>query len=266
MQRPASLVPLLLFAAACALAAAGLAAGGYNRPLFEAINTMAFAGLPAALPSCLTLLGHGLAAVMLLAPWLARASQVLVAALFAAPIAGIFSGVGKRLVATPRPAAVLDPAGIHVQGQVLAGHNAFPSGHSITMFLVATVLVLGLPSLRSRPVAALGVLVLTLACASSRVMVGAHWPGDVLGGAVLGILAGMAGTALAQRWPFWRHARARSALALVVMICALVLAQTDTGYPLARPLQWALAALGLLAAIRTIALARAAATAGPAAP
>ena len=266
MQRPAALVPLLLFAAACALAAAGLAAGGYNRPAFEAINAMAFDWLPAALPSGLTILGHGLAAAMLLAPFLGRAPQVLAAALYGAPIAGIFSGLGKRLVASPRPAAVLDPAHIHVQGQMLAGNNAFPSGHSITMFLVATVLVLGLPSLRSRPVAALGVLVLALACAASRVMVGAHWPGDVLGGAVLGILAGMAGTGLAARWPFWRHARARGAMALIVMVCALVLAQVDTGYPLARPLQWALAALGLLAAVRALALARAAATAGPAAP
>jgi peptidoglycan/LPS O-acetylase OafA/YrhL len=85
-------------------------------------------------------------------------------------------------------------------------------------------------------------------------MVGAHWPSDALGGAAFGILAGLAGDALARRWPYWRRPRTGVVLALVVLACAVALAMADTGYPLAVPLQWALAALGAGAALYTLAL------------
>jgi len=251
MQRTPSLLLLLLLAAAGALAAAALARSPSDRALFLALNALTPA-LPAALPSMLTILGHGLVAVMLLAPLLQQAPQLLLAALYAAPLGGIFSALGKRLAATPRPAAVLEPDSFHVQGQLLAGHNSFPSGHSITIFLVASVLILGLAPLRTRPLRAAAVLGLALVAASSRVLVGAHWPSDVLGGAALGMSAGVAGTWLAGRWPLWRRMHARRALALLVLGCALALALVDTGYPLARPAQYVLAALGALAALRTL--------------
>lgn len=252
MQRTPTLLLLLLFAAVSALAAVGLAHSELNRGAFGVINAAAARWLPPFVPSGLTILGHGLVAVMLLAPLVRPAPQVLAAALCAAPLAGVFSALGKHLAATARPAAVLDPGSFFVQGQVLAGHNAFPSGHSITIFLLATVLILGVAPLRAHAVRSLGVLLVALAAAASRVMVGAHWPSDVLGGAALGTLAGIGGSWMAARWPLWRHARARPLLALVVLACALALALADTGYPLARPLQWLLAATGALFALRAL--------------
>ena len=150
MQRPATLRLLLVLAALFLLAAAALAFTGLNRPAFLLLNDAAARWLPPALPSCLTLLGHGLAAVMLLALLLPRAPGVLAAGLFAAPLGGLLSAAGKRLAGSARPAAVLDPGSFHIQGQVLSGHNAFPSGHAITIFLAATVVVLGYAPLRTR--------------------------------------------------------------------------------------------------------------------
>jgi len=240
----------------CAAAAAALAAGGLDRPLFLAINTAAAAQLPAWLPSGLTDLGQGLVAVMLVAPFLRRAPWIPAAAFAAALPASLFSRAGKLLAARPRPAAVLDPALLHVQGSVLAGQNSFPSGHAITAFLVATVILLGLgcppegrPAPRVAAVLALGgaLYAAALLVGASRVMVGAHWPSDVLGGAALGVLAGALGSWAMRRRPWWRRRRAPLVLGAVVLACAAILPWVDTGYPQARPLQWLAALLGLLA-------------------
>jgi membrane-associated phospholipid phosphatase len=237
-----------------------MSGAGFDRPVFVAVNSTAAQYLPDWLPSCLTVLGQGLVAVMLVAPFLRRAPWVPAAALVGALPAGLFSRLGKILAARPRPAAVLDPALLHIQGTVLSGHNSFPSGHSITIFLALTVILLGIGrvpaagvprSWEQRPAAgrsaltALGLLALGLLVAASRVMVGAHWPSDTLGGAALGMLAGLLGTWVCDWWPWWQRRRAPLLLAISVLVCAAILPWVDTGYPLARPVQWAAALLGL---------------------
>lgn len=225
------------FAACSALAALALASSGMDLPLFQAINGFALRDLPPGMPSDLTIFGHGLVAMMVLAPFLASNPRVLAAGILAAPLAGVFSRVGKATFARPRPAAELGAGHIHIEGQILTGHNSFPSGHSITIFLVAAVLVLGWPPLRTRPAFAVAMLCVALATASSRVMVGAHWPSDVLGGAALGILAGCFGVWAAVRIPADSD-RSRGVLGGLVLVCAVALAVTKTGYPLADPVRW----------------------------
>jgi undecaprenyl-diphosphatase len=68
--------------------------------------------------------------------------------------------------------------------------GAFPSGHTTTAFACATVLAWASPRL------AVPVFVLAAAIGFSRIYVGVHWPLDVLGGAVLGVLVGLAAIAL----------------------------------------------------------------------
>jgi undecaprenyl-diphosphatase len=66
-------------------------------------------------------------------------------------------------------------------------HDAsFPSGHAATSFAAATMLALAFP--RLAPL----LFVLAAAVAFSRVYVGVHYPLDIVGGAVLGMLVAFA--------------------------------------------------------------------------
>jgi membrane-associated phospholipid phosphatase len=244
-----SLAALALLLAAAALALKG---GALDRDAFLGINAWAAATLPPAVPSSLTVLGHGLVAVALLAPLLTRAPQAVASALCAAPFGALFSWAGKRLAAAPRPGAILDAAQFHVQGPWLRGQNSFPSGHAITIFLLATVLACALSPSRARGPGLAALAACAVAVALSRIMVGAHWPSDVLGGAALGIVAGLAGSWIAQQRPFWRSRWAPLGFALAVLACSIALVLADTGYPLALALQWFIAAAGLGFSLRAL--------------
>lgn len=119
------------------------------------------------------------------------------------PFACVLSVVGKAVAATPRPATVLDVTQFEIAGSMLTAHTSFPSGHTLTAFAAAGALLFSLPSLKRNWREALAVSSLALLVGLSRVAVGAHWPLDVVGGAVCGLLAGFIGAKCVAGRSFW---------------------------------------------------------------
>ncbi len=100
-------------------------------------------------------------------------------------VAGVAANLLKEVFDTPRPLGVFDPGKVHVLLEPLR-LNAFPSGHSATAAALA-----GWALLRWGR-SAWPFLVLAFLGGLSRVMVGAHWTFDVLGGWTLGALCAFA--------------------------------------------------------------------------
>jgi membrane-associated phospholipid phosphatase len=86
----------------------------------------------------------------------------------------------KNAVGRLRPWLVL--ASVHSYGP-LERDFSFPSGHSTVSFALAVAVALWWPRARWPALA------LAAAVAFSRVVIGMHYPGDVIGGAVLGLIA-----------------------------------------------------------------------------
>ncbi len=95
---------------------------------------------------------------------------------------GLTVGYLKDALAFPRPLAVLGSGAVTVLGPDRVV-NSFPSGHATFAFLVAAALAPGTPRVVKVALWAFAAL-----AALSRVAVGAHFPADVVAGALLGAL------------------------------------------------------------------------------
>jgi len=162
---------------------------------FVFINTLC-APVAAPIWTGLSMLGNAWGVLAVTSPLLVRSPRLLWAWLCAAPFAVLFARLGKGLIESPRPAAVVDNAQMRVVGELL--HNvSMPSGHTLTAFAVATAIYFALPAPgRAKH---LWLFVLAALTGLSRIAVGAHWPGDVAVGVSLGLLAGLLGTRLLER-------------------------------------------------------------------
>lgn len=232
MTRPHPTIWLL---PAAALALLWPLSGPANQGLFLALNGLA-AQVPAVLWSDLTVLGDTLVALCLLLPFLRRRPDLVMAALLASLPATLLSHGIKDGLAMMRPFAALGDQ-VHVIGPYLKA-GSFPSGHTTTIFVLASVLALGLRARGAVP----ALLGLALLVGLSRIAVGAHWPQDVAGGLLCGWLSGMIGLSLADRFRSLQRPAVIAGVRVALIACALVLlVRYDTGYPLARSFEQALA-------------------------
>lgn len=111
----------------------------------------------------------------------------------------------KELFNVPRPAAAFDNDSFVIIGQRLAGHNSLPSGHSITVFTVLTVLLFAfMPhALKYRILWSTFIILTGLIFVVTRVGVGAHYPLDVVIGGTLGYLSGLLGIFINEKYKIW---------------------------------------------------------------
>ncbi len=202
--------------------------------------------LPDGAWAAITLLGNGSMLFACLAPAWRWRPDWLIAALCTLPIGGLLTHGPKNLIVSPRPAGLLAPEDLHIIGERLVAAS-FPSGHTLTAFTAAAIIVLS--PRRSRPLA---VLVLTLASLAglSRVAVGAHWPTDVVAGFIGGWLSGAAGLWLAHRFGWLSSRPAAIGAALIVLLSSLSLFFIDIGYHQALWFKYLIAGMGSIAALQ----------------
>jgi len=163
--------------------------------LFHAINGLA--GRSDALDALMIGSARYLPVVLALALvglWLSWRERNQRGAFLAGASALIALGIGQLVgKAFPRPRPYIS----HSVNQLIPRSldTSFPSDHAILGFSVAVLVW------RYNRRAGAGLLVLALLLAIARVFVGAHYPSDVLGGAVLGALTSVALDFLAVRKP-----------------------------------------------------------------
>ena len=171
--------------------------GDYQSASFLYINQFT-QQLPDTLWAWLTFLGNGWGIFALSFPLLLLAPRILTAGLFAGAIAAVTSSVLKGIFNLPRPAGILTEGSFYRIGEALL-HRAFPSGHTLTAFAIASAFYFSASKEKRAPLLLLFVLAAFVGL--SRNAVGAHWLTDVLGGAGFGIWCGMIGAWLANHFP-----------------------------------------------------------------
>ncbi|QLC64822.1 phosphatase PAP2 family protein [Flavobacterium sp. LPB0248] len=117
----------------------------------------------------------------------------------------IFSCVLKKAFAVPRPAAVFNNDSFYIFGKAVCGHNSLPSGHSITIFTVLSVLLYGFmpKKLSYRFMWSFFIVIIGLILIFTRVGVGAHYPIDVITGGIIGYIAGLSGIFISRKYKIW---------------------------------------------------------------
>jgi len=210
--------------------------------LFVAINQACLV-LPAPVWTGLSLLGNTWGVLAVTSPLLVLAPRLLWAWLCAVPFGVLFARLGKGLLDSPRPAAVVDNSLFRLVGEKLEVAS-MPSGHTLTAFAVASSLYFALDA-RGRGRGAWLWLV-AAAVGLSRIAVGAHWPGDVAVGAGLGVLAGMLGNLLWRRLgPAYGQSQGwrLRAVAMVLLATVYVLLDEPLDFPQNTLIQQVMAAV-----------------------
>jgi undecaprenyl-diphosphatase len=176
-------------------------------------------------------------------------------------VGSLLTHVPKSLLISPRPAGTALLSQLHVIGDVFRGPASMPSGHSVTALATAMLLWTAVPRARGWSVG-LPILAVGLLIACSRVVVGAHWPADVLAGAGLGVVAAAFALVLAALEPTRRlgerlaaaigsRAGQRWIASLEIAAAAGLLAER-TGYPDGKPMVWLLTAVAVASALQRL--------------
>lgn len=220
--------------------ALGIHLAGVNQELFLALHRFG-QHLPPAFWATVTFCGDTLLVLVSVAPFARRHPQVLWSLALAAVLGALVVFGLKPLVHAARPPAVLGADLLHVIGPTLRGHNSFPSGHALTAFTLAGVWALHLRT----PLATSLLFAAAALVALSRVMVGVHWPVDILAGAAAGWLCAWAGTAWAGRWDWGMRPLGRRVLLGLLLLLAVALFGHDGGYTEAAWLAWLVAGVGV---------------------
>lgn len=174
-----------------------------------------------------TILGDGLVCAVLFLIWVKKHPDRVWAGLLGAIFMVLLLRVFKGTMSLPRPLGVLPEEAVTVIGP---GHRrgAFPSGHSATIALLTGVWAMTASKHHERWLA----LSLAILVGVSRMVVGVHWPSDVLAGLALGWISAWLGLRWGRRSSWGARGPGRNVLAGALFLSGVVLLIIDhTGYP-----------------------------------
>lgn len=233
-------IPFLMFV----ILAAIITLLNNNIPLFLSINTLS-GHTGSWFWSNITILGDTLVFTVIFLPFIRKFPQLIYAMLFALIISTLLVQIPKHVFDIPRPPGLFDKSAITIIGPAYA-FNAFPSGHSATVFCTYTLFLHVI-----RP--AYGRIILLLFCILvilSRIVVGIHWPLDVAAGAAIGILSGFLAMVMTSRFVIRIPKLLHVIISSLLIISALVLLLFyNSYYDEAFWLQRIIAAFGLVIGI-----------------
>lgn len=182
----------------------------------------------------LTVLGDGAVTLALTLPIIRRSPRRFWASLIAAILVTVLVQGGKHLFSLPRPLSVIEPSQFFQTGPKLFAVS-FPSGHTAAIFTLVGIWVM---SLSGHYLLRTLLFMLAILVGMSRVMVGVHWPMDVLAGMLAGWLSAYAGLWLSARLGWDTHNRGGLvAGSLLLVIAGGLLVSDHTGFPAALVLQ-----------------------------
>lgn len=208
-------------------------ASGADRAVFLALNHAGQA-LGPLFWLHLTMLGDGAVALALVLPCIRRVPHCFWAALAAAVFAALWTQVTKQFVDMPRPLSVLAPDQFFQAGPTYR-RVSFPSGHAAAAFAMAGIWTMGVAG---SPLRRTLLLLLASLVGLSRIMVGVHWPVDILWGMLGGWLGAWLGLRLSGRRA-WPTAGAGGLVAGVLLlgVAASLLVSRHIGIPAVLPAQ-----------------------------
>lgn len=196
-----------------------------NKELFLLINQIScFTG--DKLWAVLTFFSDGLVSFIILFPFIYRKPRLIWAVFMAAVLFTIFGQGVKHLARIPRPPQVFSPDKFHLIGPDW-GHNSFPSGHASMVFNLAGAFSLTVKKNWIR------FLLIGLASiiAVSRVVVGVHWPMDILVGASIGWITVWVGLEISKKTDWaWKGLGRKILGAVLIGGCLFLFFADYTGH------------------------------------
>lgn len=243
---PQSSIQILLLVAVLLASTAmiGDLLGGYHFGFME-INRLSVY-IPSFLLENMTVFGDGVFLLALVLLFSCRNIRFHWTVLFTTLLGAIVVNLLKDYFAMPRPPAVLDPEAFNLLGRAYKARS-FPSGHSLTAFLLASVCFCYVQNAYAKAT----FILLAVLVALSRVLIGVHWPMDVLVGGALGVILGVGGVMITAKWKFGLCAYVHLfTLSLLVIACIMVFVDGND-YKLALPLLYVVSAAAIIRTMKS---------------
>lgn len=153
----------------------------------------------------LTQLGDALIILSFFTIFIIYAPKMWESLITASIVSAILVGVLKPLFGIQRPAAAFGPENLTIIGRKLMGSNSFPSGHSVTVFTVLTVVLIAFmpKKIKYQIVWCCSIFLFGIILILTRIGVGAHHPIDITVGAIVGYASAIIGIAINKKYNIW---------------------------------------------------------------